>query len=171
MQTVFILHHEREAQSANDCDDVKFIGVFSTQKAAEDVQRELSVKPGFRKYPDGFSISECTLNKYEWTSGFGWGDATDEQVLEKFFGAYFHQDWVDDHSTWQDVVKNYVDDVGEGESRALHELLEFDLVRSDVSEQELGEKLSNWGCYYDPRAEGMTVRDWLKAVVAQIASE
>jgi hypothetical protein len=171
METVFILHHEREAQSAEDCDDVKFIGVFSTHKAAEDVQRELADKPGFRKYPDGFSISECALNKYEWTSGFGWGHATDVQVLEKFFGAYFHQDWVDDHSTWQDVVKLYLNDVDEGERGALHELLEFDLVRSETSDRELGEKVFAWGCYYDPSADGMTVREWLKAVVAQIASK
>lgn len=97
--------------------------------------------------------------------------ATEEQVLERFFGAYFHQDWMGDHSAWQQVVKKYLSDVDGGESEALQELVEFDFIRSVISDQELGEKMLALGCYYDPSADGMTTREWLKAVVAQIVGK
>jgi hypothetical protein len=71
MKTVFVLQHEREADGQKDCDDVKFIGVFSTRKKAESAIRLLIEKPGFKKYPSGFSIDEDVIDEVHWLSGFG----------------------------------------------------------------------------------------------------
>jgi hypothetical protein len=71
MKTVFILQHEREAEGPKDCDDVKFIGAFSTKKKAESAICQLIKKPGFKKYPSGFSIDEYTIDEIHWLSGFG----------------------------------------------------------------------------------------------------
>ena len=71
MKTVFVLQHEREQDGPNDHDDVKFIGVFSTRRKAERAIIQLVRKPGFMRYPSGFTIDECLIDKVNWTSGFG----------------------------------------------------------------------------------------------------
>lgn len=67
MKTVFILKHSYEL---NGQDEIKFIGVYSTYEMAELVINRLKDKNGFRHRPEAFTISECELNKDNWTEGF-----------------------------------------------------------------------------------------------------
>ena len=67
MKSVFILQHEYEN---GECDEVKFIGTYSTRMEAEQAIKRLSVQPGFRERIEGFHISEYELDKDHWTEGF-----------------------------------------------------------------------------------------------------
>lgn len=67
MKTVFILEHSYEL---NGHDETKFIGVYSTNEMAELALNRLKDKNGFKYQPEAFIISECELNKDNWTEGF-----------------------------------------------------------------------------------------------------
>jgi hypothetical protein len=69
MATVFIVEHERP--ETDDCwEDVKFIGVFSSETTARAAVEKLREQPGFADYPDGFSIEEHTIDQFGWEEGF-----------------------------------------------------------------------------------------------------
>jgi len=64
---VFVFQHEHELDG---CDEVKFIGVYSSEeraRAAVDRARALS---GFCDYPDGFSVDPYEVDMDHWTEGF-----------------------------------------------------------------------------------------------------
>ncbi len=67
MTKTFILQHEHEWCER---DDVKFIGVYATHFDAEAAIERLRDQPGFRDWPDGFSIGECEIGVDHWTEGF-----------------------------------------------------------------------------------------------------
>lgn len=68
MDVVYILEHVYEI---NDQDEVKHIGVFSSEEKAQKVIKELEKLPGFKKYPlDCFIISKTKIDEYEWKEGF-----------------------------------------------------------------------------------------------------
>ncbi len=62
-------------------EEIKFIGVFSSRKNAQNAIDKLFLKPGFRDFPiECFQISEGKLNRYGWEEGFtSWKDALDEK--------------------------------------------------------------------------------------------
>jgi len=69
MGTVFILQHERP--ETEDCmEDVKFIGAYSSEASAQAAVERLRIQPGFRDYPDDFTIDEYEVDKDHWTEGF-----------------------------------------------------------------------------------------------------
>ena len=68
MTTVFVLHHVAR-EGAQD-EDIKMIGVYSTAALATEATEMLKEKPGFRDYPDGFTIDSHKLDKDEWVQGF-----------------------------------------------------------------------------------------------------
>ena len=65
---VFVVQHERLIDDKTS--EVKFIGVFSKKENAERVVNDLSQKPGFSTYVDGFSIGEYELDAVWWNEGF-----------------------------------------------------------------------------------------------------
>jgi hypothetical protein len=65
---VFVLQHAYELD--NGTDEVKMIGVYTSQQAAESAILRLRKQPGFAAHPDGFHISRYELNKDHWTEGF-----------------------------------------------------------------------------------------------------
>ncbi|EMI54149.1 DUF7336 domain-containing protein [Rhodopirellula sallentina] len=67
MTKTFILQHEHEWC---DREDVKFIGVYATHDDARAAMERLRVQPGFRDWPDGFSIAEYEIGVDHWTEGF-----------------------------------------------------------------------------------------------------
>lgn len=69
MLKVFIVQHERP-ENDEFWEDVKFIGAFSTAATAEKAVTQLREQPGFKDYPDGFSIEQHTLDEYWWKEGF-----------------------------------------------------------------------------------------------------
>jgi len=69
MSVVFLLWHSRETGDG-DSDD-KLLGVYSSRGGAEAaIERKLSF-PGFRDHPEGFTIDPYTVDRDEWSEGFG----------------------------------------------------------------------------------------------------
>jgi len=69
MKVVYILHHVTVYSEVEE--DVKLIGVFSTEVAAQKVIKELETKPGFVNAKDGFEIDKYVVDQYFWKEGFG----------------------------------------------------------------------------------------------------
>lgn len=64
---VFILQH---VHVVGEREDVKLIGVYTTQKNANDAKNRSKKLPGFRKNLKGFSIDEYLVDEDYWTEGF-----------------------------------------------------------------------------------------------------
>jgi hypothetical protein len=67
MATVFLLHHEHEQCGR---DEVKLIGVYSTQADAEAAISRLRNQNGFRDWPEGFTIDPYRVGVDHWIDGF-----------------------------------------------------------------------------------------------------
>jgi len=72
--SVFLLWHSRPATSDTDPGNDKLIGVFATEKRAAEVATQLRSAPGFRSFPDSFTIDPYTVDKVNWEDGFVWDD-------------------------------------------------------------------------------------------------
>jgi hypothetical protein len=68
MSDAFILFHTRKTDETFS--DIKIIGVFSSENAAQQAELELRTKPGFERFPDGFTIDRYTIDQSHWTEGF-----------------------------------------------------------------------------------------------------
>jgi hypothetical protein len=66
--SVYMLQHV--AREDADDEDVKVLGIYSTQKKAEAAIEQLKQLPGFNRFPDSFQISEYDLDKLQWSEGF-----------------------------------------------------------------------------------------------------
>jgi len=58
---VYILHHVHEIDTDNE--DVKLIGVYSTENEAKKAIERLKGQPGFCENPQGFQIDRYTLDQ------------------------------------------------------------------------------------------------------------
>jgi len=65
-QSVFLLWHTNP-----ETEDVKLIGVYSSNEDATRAMERLKDKPGFTSSPSGFEISEYQIGRDGWTEGFG----------------------------------------------------------------------------------------------------
>ena len=65
MESAFLLQHERP-----DTEDVKVIGLYSSEAAARAAIERLRLQPGFSDYPNGFTIDRYKLDQDNWTEGF-----------------------------------------------------------------------------------------------------
>ena len=75
---VYVLQHVHTVMAGeeDEDEDIKLIGVYSTEDQARAAIARLSNKPGFRDHTDGFHITEQELDKDEWTEGFtSWREA------------------------------------------------------------------------------------------------
>ena len=70
MEEVYLVHHVRVISEEDDTEDVKLIGVYTTEKLAKEAVERLGKFEGFCDHLDGFDISETILNEDIWTSGF-----------------------------------------------------------------------------------------------------
>ena len=68
LATVYVLQHVHEL--SNDNEDVKFIGVYSSQANAEAAVARMRLQPGFADSPDGFHIDPYDIDADHWTEGF-----------------------------------------------------------------------------------------------------
>ena len=71
MESVYVLHHVRADDEHGN--DAKLIGVYRSNASAEVAVKRLRTLPGFRDYPNGFSIDLYLLDKDYWAEGFGMG--------------------------------------------------------------------------------------------------
>ncbi len=65
---VFLVHHVHEIDE--DSEDVKLIGVYSTEDGAQAAIARLSMQPGFRETSSGFQIDRYTIDRDQWSEGF-----------------------------------------------------------------------------------------------------
>jgi hypothetical protein len=69
MTTVFLLQHVHEFEDGHE--DVKLIGVFSSEALAMAAQKQVADQPGFRDLPEGFCISEHRVDgRIDWPEGY-----------------------------------------------------------------------------------------------------
>lgn len=68
MKTVFLLHHVRELSAGRE--DVKLIGVFSTEEKARAAFERLKRQPGFCESVSGFQVNRYIIDQVEWAEGF-----------------------------------------------------------------------------------------------------
>lgn len=67
MKKVYIVEHSYEL---NGCDEIKSIGIFSTEKKAKEAVKKLKKQKGFKKYKKGFNIGPCLIDQIYWDGGF-----------------------------------------------------------------------------------------------------
>lgn len=86
------------------------------------------------------------------------------QILKQLFGGYLHQDWSTEFSAAIDAIKAFKQrepkDIVRKACNELNEIIPLIITMRDP-ERFLHEIL--W-CEYDPRADGLTVAQWLQQV-------
>lgn len=65
---VFVVQHVHPLDVNEE--DVKFIGVYSSEANAINGIAELKSLPGFRDCPEGFHIDQYVVDENNWTSGY-----------------------------------------------------------------------------------------------------
>jgi len=65
---VYVLQHVHEIEP--DQEDVKLIGVYSTEDEVKKAVERLKGQPGFCDTPQGFHIGRHTLDRDNWTEGY-----------------------------------------------------------------------------------------------------
>jgi hypothetical protein len=65
---VFILEHVHELESGDE--DVKLIGVNSSEEAGKCAISDRVRRPGFSDHAEGFHLTPYDLDKTHWTEGF-----------------------------------------------------------------------------------------------------
>jgi hypothetical protein len=68
MTSVWILQHVHAFDDGHQ--DVKMIGVFTTEELAQKAIERVKRQPGFRDLPQGFDISELELDRIGWQEGY-----------------------------------------------------------------------------------------------------
>jgi CdiI immunity protein len=90
--------------------------------------------------------------------------------LRQFFGGYFNQDWdIGGGKSWTEVVAQYVKE----NARARVMQVQDDL-RSWLDETASNPTAglpANFGCDYDPRPDGLAVREWVRLVADSLANQ
>jgi hypothetical protein len=64
---VFLLQHSYEA---DDCDETKIIGVYSSRELAEQAAERLRSQPGFSDRPNNFHVDAYPVDQDHWTEGY-----------------------------------------------------------------------------------------------------
>lgn len=101
---------------------------------------------------------ERTYSKFETGGEVG--------LLDQFFGAYFHQDWPVDDSSWQAVVERYrTENASTDAGRVAQEIVQ--LIQRHPDDDSLVAELDRLGCCYWPGAPGL-YRAWLSEVVVAL---
>ncbi len=68
LKEVYILHHVR--QPGEEEEDVKLLGVFSSEELAQKSIEKYKKMEGFEDFQEGFSIDKYIVDKMEWGEGF-----------------------------------------------------------------------------------------------------
>jgi hypothetical protein len=65
---VYVLWHTHDM--GDDDEDAKLLGIYSSKERAEEHLQQARTLPGFRRYPDGFTVDEYEVDESAWTDGF-----------------------------------------------------------------------------------------------------
>lgn len=92
----------------------------------------------------------------------------DYRHLKELLAGYFHQDWTSDHDTATAVVERYLEEWPSDEVPVVVKEIR-QLLFDAKSENELREVVLRLGCYYEPRADSRTYREWLTSVCERLS--
>jgi hypothetical protein len=67
---VYVLQHAYEPYEDDDEEEVKLIGVFSSEEKGQAAIAELCKLPGFERYPDNFHLDRYKVDEVGWSDGF-----------------------------------------------------------------------------------------------------
>ncbi|UMZ10633.1 hypothetical protein I9018_24560 [Pseudomonas sp. MPFS] len=67
LMIVYILQHVSECE---DREDVKIVGIYSAAELANEAALNFSMVPGFKDFPQGFSVDPYELDRTFWKDGF-----------------------------------------------------------------------------------------------------
>ncbi|MBX9582738.1 MAG: hypothetical protein K2X87_20730 [Gemmataceae bacterium] len=84
-------------------------------------------------------------------------------TLSQFLGAYLHQDWPEEFSTPEAAIEAFRRREPADSVRAIRAELE-QVIHEAQQSSDPSRLLYDLGCYYDPRADGRSVSDWLAHV-------
>lgn len=82
----YLLQHSYEYEICEDLkkDETKIIGIYSSQKKAEEVKEQFKVKKGFNRFSeDCFYIDEYELDQDNWTEGFITSDSANNIWIDE----------------------------------------------------------------------------------------
>ena len=68
MTSVFVLQHTQGSEDGDE--NVKFIGVYSSQEKAQAAVTRIGRVPGFSDDPGGFHIDEYRIDQDQWVDGY-----------------------------------------------------------------------------------------------------
>jgi len=84
--------------------------------------------------------------------------------LTQFFGAYLHQDWLEEYNSVEEAIEDYCScgDLGDRLSTVseLEELISLS-KKGELLEKDL---LKSFSCYYVPSKHGFLLDQWLSHV-------
>jgi L-rhamnose isomerase len=96
---------------------------------------------------------------------------TRDYELSQFFGCYFNQDFVLDAPTPDGIIDIWKDAATPSERSRLADLID-EFIARPMSEEALEKSLfKDLGCYYNPSADRLTARQWLRHVSNRVRSE
>lgn len=93
----------------------------------------------------------------------------EHRYLKDLLAGYFHQDWKSDHGTAKAAVECYLGEWPSDEVSAVVKEIRQLLLDAE-SEDELRVLVMRLGCYYEPRADSMTYREWLTSVCERLSA-
>ena len=64
---VFLVQHAYDDEGE---EEVKIIGIYSTQEKAEQAVERLRLQPGFRDMPESFCIDKYAVDEDNWAEGY-----------------------------------------------------------------------------------------------------
>lgn len=89
-------------------------------------------------------------------------------LVTEFLSGYFHEDWHADAETDADIVAVFLRSKGSAFPIAsLAADLEV-VAKERISEQSNEWLLNEYGCYYDPSADGLSGANWLLRLASML---
>jgi hypothetical protein len=90
------------------------------------------------------------------------------ESLQEFFLCYFHPDWQLDAASWSEVVKDFVDTADPDLIAAVVTDLR-DITAEPGPDDELAATVvREYSLSYEPSRDSLSMRDWLRAVLAEL---
>jgi len=88
--------------------------------------------------------------------------------LQDFFLCYFHPDWQLDAASWPEVVKDFVDTAAPSLIAGVVADLREIIMEPGYDAHLAATVVREYSLSYEPSQDGLSMRDWLKAVLAEL---
>lgn len=93
------------------------------------------------------------------------------EVLESFFGEYFHQDWDILGEDWQQVADQFIAETSAEETQLVCRELKKLAKTLPFDEEAASQHLTNLGSFYFYRDEELTAKQWVQNLASFLSSK